>query len=75
MDLWLYGLTYPSLVIGLLQHHVIKYIHTVNWEVFMYENIHVLNVHINKLLWVSHENNLARKFCQVEITVHVRIAT
>ena len=37
----------------------------------MYENIYVLNVHVNKFSWVPHENILTRKFCQVEITVHV----
>ena len=37
----------------------------------MHENIHVLNVCVNKLLWVSHESILSRKFCQVEVTVHV----
>ena len=44
---------------------------TVNQEIFMYENIHVLNVRVNKFSWVPHENMLTRKFCQVEITVHV----
>ena len=43
----------------------------VNREIFVYENIHVLNVCANKFLWVPHENILTRKFCQVEITVHV----
>ena len=37
----------------------------------MYENIHVLNVYVNKFLWVPHENTLTQKFCQVEISVHV----
>ena len=26
----------------------------VNWEIFMYENINVLNVHVNKFSLVSH---------------------
>ena len=34
----------------------------------MYENIHVLNVCVNKFLWVPHENILTQNF---EITVHV----
>ena len=29
---------------------------TVNREIFVYENIHVLNVHVNKFSWVPHEN-------------------
>ena len=37
----------------------------------MYENIHVLNIRVNKFSRVPHENILARKFCEVEITVHV----
>ena len=44
---------------------------TVNPEIFVHENIHVSNVCVNKFLWVSHKNILTRKFCQVEITVHV----
>ena len=39
----------------------------------MYENIHVLNVHVNKFLWVHHKNILPRKFCQVEIVVHILV--
>ena len=31
---------------------------TVNQEIFMYENIHVLNVRVNKFLWVPHNNIL-----------------
>ena len=40
---------------------------TMNWEIFVYENIHVLNVRVSKLSLVP----LNMKFCQVEITVHV----
>ena len=46
---------------------------TVNREIFVYENIHVLNVRVNKFSWVPHENILTRKFFQlhiIEITVH-----
>ena len=32
------------------------------------KNSHVLNVCVNKFLWLSHENILTQKFCQVEIT-------
>ena len=31
---------------------------TVNREIFVHENIHVLNFHVNKFLWVPHENIL-----------------
>ena len=47
------------------------YMNTVNWEIFVYENIHVLNICVNKLSVVPHQNTLTQKFCQVEITVHV----
>ena len=43
----------------------------VNWENFVYENIHVLNIRVNKFSRVPHENILTRKFVQVEITVHI----
>ena len=29
----------------------------------MYENIHALNVRVNKFSWVPHENVLAQKVC------------
>ena len=35
------------------------------------KNSHVLNVCVNKFLWLSHEIILTQKFCQVEITLHV----
>ena len=46
---------------------------TKNREIFVNENIHVLkfNIHVNKFSKVPHENFLTRKFCKVEITVHV----
>ena len=37
----------------------------------MYENIHVLNIRVNKFLRVLHENTLIQQFCKVEITMHV----
>ena len=51
--------------------HVNYLEHTINWEIFLYKNIHVLNVRANKFSRVAHKNILTRKFCQVEITVHV----
>ena len=36
--------------------------YTVNWEIFVYENIHVLNIRVNKFSRVPHENILTRKF-------------
>ena len=45
---------------------------TVNREIFVYENIHVLNIRVNKFSRVPHENNYFNtKICQVEITAHV----
>ena len=32
----------------------------------MYENVHVLNVCVNKFLWALHASILMQKFCQVE---------
>ena len=26
--------------------------YAVNWEIFVYDNIHVLNIHVNKFLWM-----------------------
>ena len=43
---------------------------TINQEIFVYENIHVLNIHVNKFSRVPHKN-FNTKICQVEITVHV----
>ena len=34
------------------------YMNTVNRGIFMYENIHVLNIHVNKFSRVPHENIL-----------------
>ena len=47
---------------------------TVNQEILVHENIHVLNVRANKLLWVPHENILTKTWPTLynrEITVHV----
>ena len=33
-------------------------LYTKNQEIFVYENIHALNVHVNNFLWVSYENIL-----------------
>ena len=47
---------------------------TINWEILMYENIHVLNVHVNKFLWVPQGRILTWKFFQfytTEIIVYV----
>ena len=37
------------------QLNVCSYVITVNREIFMYENIHVLNVCVNKFSWGTHE--------------------
>ena len=45
---------------------------TVNQEIFVYENIRALNVHVNKFSWVPHEIILTWKiFKFIEITVHL----
>ena len=54
------------LYIKVLSVYIYIYIYTVNQEFFVHESIYV-----NKFLWVFHKNILTRKFCQVEIAVHV----
>ena len=51
--------------------HLSDYVPTVNQEIFVYENIHVLNICVDKFSRVPHENILTQKFCEIEITVHV----
>ena len=53
--------------------HLSDYVPTVNQEIFVYENIHVLNIHVNKFSRVPHKNILTQKFCEVENTVHVSL--
>ena len=43
------------------------YYYTVNWEIFVYENTHVLNIRVNKFSKVLHENILARKFIKLKL--------
>ena len=52
-------------------HTVAKLDISINQKIFVNVNIHVLNFRVNKLSWVSYENILRQKFCQVEITAHV----
>ena len=40
---------------------------TVNREIFVYENIHVLNIHVNKFSRVPHKNVLTRKFVKLKL--------
>ena len=40
---------------------------TVNQEIFVYENIHVLNIHVNKFSRVPHENILTWKFVKLKL--------
>ena len=40
---------------------------TINREPFVYENIHVLNIHVNKFSRVPHENILTRKFIKLKL--------
>ena len=37
----------------------------------MCENIYMLNVHVNKFLWVPYKDTLTQENFQVQITVHV----
>ena len=49
---------------------VYVYVSTINWENFMHENIHMLNVCVNKFSCRLH-NIINAIFFQVEITEHV----
>ena len=40
---------------------------TVNREILVYENIHVLNTHVNKFSRVPHENILTQKFVKLKL--------
>ena len=40
---------------------------TVNQEILVYENIHVLNTRVNKFSRVPHENILTRKFVKLKL--------
>ena len=40
---------------------------TVNREIFVYENIHVLNIRVNKFSRVPHENISTRKFVKLKL--------
>ena len=40
---------------------------TVNREIFVYENIYVLNIRVNKFSRVPHENILTRKFVKLKL--------
>ena len=40
---------------------------TINREMFVYENIHVLNIRVNKLSRVPHENILTRKIVNLKL--------
>ena len=48
-------------------HTVAKLDITINWKIFVHKNIHVLNVCVNKLSWVSHENILRQKFVKLKL--------
>ena len=50
-------------------------VYTVNQEIFMYENIHLLNIHVNKFSRLPHENTLTRKFVRLKLLcIYCRIA-
>ena len=69
MNYLVYRLLHLDSACFVLNQVILKY--TVNQEIFVHDNIHVLNVHVNKFSRVLHENILKRKSCQIEITVHV----
>ena len=46
--------------------HVL-YANTVSKNIFMYENILMLNIHVNKFSMVPHENNLTQKFANLKL--------
>ena len=41
--------------------------YTINREIFVYENIHVLKIRVNKFSRVSHKNILTRKFVKLKL--------
>ena len=43
------------------------FVYTVNREIFMYENIHVLNICVNKFSRVPHENILTQNFVKFKL--------
>ena len=45
----------------------LKIPNTINREIFVYENIHVLNIRVNKFSRVPHENILTRKFVKLKL--------
>ena len=45
---------------------------TVNREIFVYENIHVLNIRVNKFSRVPHENVLTQKFVKLKLLCRYR---
>ena len=58
-------------IIPICQNRLYIYIytlsHTVNREIFVYENIHVLNIRVNKFSRVPHENILIWKFVKLKL--------
>ena len=51
-------MTHAGFVDLQLLHVVTGYVYTVNREIFVYKNIHVLNIRVNKFSRVPHENIL-----------------
>ena len=45
---------------------------TVNQEIFVYENIHVLKIRVNKFSRVPHENILTQKFVKLKLSCTYR---
>ena len=47
--------------------------YTVNREIFVYENIHVLNIRVNKFSSLPHENILTQKFVMLKLPYTYRL--
>ena len=58
----------PSSNLGLrLVIYLVSIFNTVIREIFVYENIHVLNIRVNKFSRVPHKNILTRKFVKLKL--------
>ena len=44
-----------------------KFVPTKDQEIFVYENIHVLNIRVNKFSRVPHKNILPQKFVKLKL--------
>ena len=47
---------------------------TINWEIFVYENIHVLNIRVNIFSRMPHKNILTRKFVKLKLCTYRQLS-